>query len=73
MLNFLDVYERVLKGPIMSEQDFDMKVFIPKLRRIVKSYEIKYGTLKRPPKFTLRCGKFDRPQKKTSKTTSKCF
>jgi hypothetical protein len=42
MLNFLDVYERVLKGPIMSEQDFDMKVFIPKLRRIVKSYEIKY-------------------------------
>lgn len=42
MLNFLDVYERVLKGPIMSEQDFDMKVFIPTLRRIVKSYGIKY-------------------------------
>jgi len=42
MLNFLDVYERTLTGPIMSEQDFDMKVFIPTLRRIVKSYEIKY-------------------------------
>lgn len=42
MLNFLDVYERTLKGPLMSEQDFDMKVFIPKLRRIVKDYEIKY-------------------------------
>ena len=42
MLNFLDVYERTLKGPIMSEQDFDMKVFIPTLRRIVKTYEIKY-------------------------------
>ena len=27
MLNFLDIYERALKGPLMSEQDFDMKVF----------------------------------------------
>ncbi|MBT3190093.1 MAG: monomethylamine:corrinoid methyltransferase [Anaerolineae bacterium] len=42
MLNFLDVYERVLKGPIMSEQDFDMKVFIPALRRVVKEYGIQY-------------------------------
>ncbi len=42
MLNFLDVYERVLKGPLMSEQDFDMKVFIPALRRIVKEYGIQY-------------------------------
>ncbi|MCK4899268.1 MAG: monomethylamine:corrinoid methyltransferase [Anaerolineales bacterium] len=42
MLNFLDVYERALKGPLMSEQDFDMKVFIPKLRRVVKDYGIKY-------------------------------
>ncbi len=42
MLNFLDVYKRVLKGPIMSEQDFDMKVFIPTLRRVVKEYGIRY-------------------------------
>jgi hypothetical protein len=42
MLNFLDIYERALKGPIMSEQDFDMKVFIPKLKRVVKAYGIKY-------------------------------
>ncbi len=42
MLNFLDIYERALKGPIMSEQDFDMKVFIPTLRRVVKEYEIRY-------------------------------
>lgn len=42
MLNFLDVYERALKGPIMSEQDFDMKVFIPALRKVVKEYGIKY-------------------------------
>jgi hypothetical protein len=42
MLNFLDVYERALKGPIMSEQDFDMKVFIPTLQRVVKEYGIQY-------------------------------
>lgn len=42
MLNFLDVYERALKGPIMTEQDFDMKVFIPTLRRVVKEYQIQY-------------------------------
>jgi len=42
MLNFLDVYERALKGPIMSEQDFDMKVFMPKLKEIVRAYGIKY-------------------------------
>jgi len=42
MLNFLDVYERALKGPIMSEQDFDMKVFIPTLRRVVNDYGIQY-------------------------------
>jgi len=42
MLNFLDIYERALKGPIMSEQDFDLKVFIPRLREVVKAYGIKY-------------------------------
>ena len=42
MLNFLDVYERAVKGPIMSEKDFDMKVFIPTLNKVVKAYGIKY-------------------------------
>ena len=42
MLNPLDVYERALKGPIMSEQDFDMKVFIPTLRRMVRDHGIRY-------------------------------
>jgi methylamine--corrinoid protein Co-methyltransferase len=42
MLNFLEIYERALKGPIMSEQDFDMKVFIPALRNVVRDYEIRY-------------------------------
>jgi methylamine--corrinoid protein Co-methyltransferase len=42
MLNFLDVYERAIKGPIMSEENFDMNVFVPKLKEVVKAYEIEY-------------------------------
>jgi methylamine--corrinoid protein Co-methyltransferase len=42
MLDFLDIYERAVKGPIMGERDFDVKVFIPTLNEVVKEYEIKY-------------------------------
>ena len=42
MINFLDVYERALKGPIMGEKDFDMKVFIPRLNEVVKAFGIQY-------------------------------
>ncbi len=49
MLNFLDVYERALKGPFMSEKDFDMKVFVPRLNEVVKAYGIKYDKEKPLP------------------------
>jgi len=42
MLNFLEVYERALSGPVLSERDFDVKVFIPRLRQVVKDYGIHY-------------------------------
>ena len=42
MLNFLDIYERALQGPIMSEGDFDLKVLIPELRQVVKDHGIRY-------------------------------
>jgi len=42
MMTFMEVYERAIKGPIMSEKDFDMKVFIPRLRTVVKTYGIQY-------------------------------
>jgi len=42
VLNFLDIYERTLKGPIMSEQDFDLKLFIPRLNDVVRAYGIQY-------------------------------
>ena len=42
MLSFLDVYERALKGPIMSERDFDLKVFVPRLNAVIREYGIGY-------------------------------
>lgn len=42
MLNMLDIYERAVQGPIMSEKDFDMKVFLPNLKEVVKKYNIHY-------------------------------
>ena len=42
MISFLDVYERALKGPMMTEKHFDMKVFLPALDNVLKEYEILY-------------------------------
>jgi methylamine--corrinoid protein Co-methyltransferase len=42
MLNFLDLYERALSGPIMPEQDFELKVFVPALRKVVRAHQITY-------------------------------
>jgi hypothetical protein len=42
MMNILDVYDRALKGPIMSENEFNMKVYIPHIRRVIKEYNIIY-------------------------------
>ena len=42
MTNFLDICEKAINGPIMSEKDFDMKVFMPKLKELVRKYGIQY-------------------------------
>ena len=42
MANFLDICEKAIYGPIMSEKDFDMKVFMPKLNELVRKYGIQY-------------------------------
>jgi len=42
MLTHLDVFERALNGPLMSEQDFDLKLLIPRLKVIVKEHDIHY-------------------------------
>lgn len=42
MIDFLDVCERADTGPLMTERDFEIKVFIPTLRDVVDRYEIHY-------------------------------
>ena len=42
MVSFMEVIDRALKGPFYSERDFDLKVFVPRLKEIIKKYEIKY-------------------------------
>jgi len=42
MVSFMDVINRALTGPYYSEKDYNLKVFVPKLREVVKKYEIKY-------------------------------
>jgi methylamine--corrinoid protein Co-methyltransferase len=37
-----EVMERALTGPFMEEKDFISKRFIPKMREVIKKYEIKY-------------------------------
>ena len=42
MLDFFEIIRRALNGPYYSEQDFDMKVVVPKLRQVVKKYGIRW-------------------------------
>jgi len=42
MLPFHKMLERAFTGPVCSEHDFDMKILIPNLRKVVKKYDIKY-------------------------------
>jgi hypothetical protein len=42
MLTFLEVMERVTTGPMMTAKEYDMKVFIPAVRKVVKKYDIKF-------------------------------
>jgi len=42
MVSFMEVINRALTGPSYSEKDYNLKVFVPKLRELVKKYEIKY-------------------------------
>lgn len=42
MPSFLDLMERATTGPILSEDDFAMKVLIPNVRNVVREYGIRY-------------------------------
>lgn len=42
MPNLIDFMERATSGPIVLEDDFNMKCLIPNVRKIVKDFSIKY-------------------------------
>lgn len=42
MLSFLDVVERAINGPILSENDFYLRVLIPIARQVAKEFAIRY-------------------------------
>jgi len=42
MISFSTVVERALTGPICTERDFELKYFVPNMRRVVDKYGIKY-------------------------------
>ena len=42
MVNLIEILDRAFEGPFTSENDFDLNIFVPKLREVVKKYGIKY-------------------------------
>jgi len=42
VINFLEVINRALTGPICKERDFDLRILNQKLNEVIKEYDIKY-------------------------------
>ncbi len=42
MPDFLDFMERAITGPILSEEDFHMKVLIPNIRKVTREFDLRY-------------------------------
>jgi len=43
MLSFYDVIDRTVTGPLMSDQDFYLKIYVPELNKVIQKYRIKYN------------------------------
>jgi len=42
MISFFDIIKRALTGPYYTEEEFDLQVLVPKMREVVKKYDIRY-------------------------------
>jgi len=42
VISFATVVERALNGPICTERDFELEIFVPNLRKVIEKYDIKY-------------------------------
>lgn len=43
MLSFYEVIDRTLTGPLISDQDYYLKIYVPELNNIIQKYKIKYN------------------------------
>jgi len=43
MLSFPDVIDRAVEGPLMSDQDYYLKRYVPELTSVIQKYKIKYN------------------------------
>lgn len=42
MITYMDVLKEIHSGQIMSEKDFDLKIFAPKLQETLKAHDVKF-------------------------------
>ena len=42
MIPFIEVLDRAFEGPYCPEQDFDMKILVPKLQELIQKYKVKF-------------------------------
>lgn len=42
MITFQDIVSRALSGPIISEKDYELRLFIPSVRRLAREFDISY-------------------------------
>ncbi len=43
MLSFYEVIDRAVTGPLMSDQDYYLKNYVPELTRVIQQYKIKFN------------------------------
>jgi methylamine--corrinoid protein Co-methyltransferase len=43
MLSFMEVIDRAVDGPLMSDQDYYLKRFVPELNKVIQQYKIKFN------------------------------
>jgi methylamine--corrinoid protein Co-methyltransferase len=42
MLGLMDVFDRAVEGPLMSDQDYYLKRYVPTLTKVIQKHKIKY-------------------------------
>ena len=43
MLSFYEVIDRAVTGPLMSDQDYYLKNYVPELNKVIQQYKIKFN------------------------------